>query len=537
LADKPAKTYFVREATGLVKSLTWFDVMVVGLAYFSIAVSAFLIFGLGSYLFPGSNMIVLVSVIGLLFDIPVLIAYGMFSAVMPRSGGDYVYISRTFLPSIGFAASAVFWLYGLTFAGGQNAYFTVSFGLAPYLGAIGSVGGNPGLVSFASSLTQPIPLVAVGTIMLGVLFVLMLVPTSVLHRVLLGSFIVAFAGYPILFVITLAFTSHGAFVTDFNNHVTTLGLNTSYDAIIASAQKAGASLPPVTLAATLAALPLAYATLGVPNSGVYFGGEVKRATRQVTYGLIACLLVIAGSVAAMGYLIYSVFGYNFIAATSYLSNVGGYPLPVAPYVNYFLAIIYPNPAFNWFMLLSVLAWQVIVMALVGLVATRILFAWSFDRVVPSAMSDISQRFHTPVKGAVVVTVACWIFLVATVYNFLGSYVNLVFAQAALYLITMVAATTFPFLKKGIFNQSNSWATKKVGGLPLMSLFGGLGAAVLLVNFYYLFTDPAVSGYSLNSFLIIVATYLLFIAIYYVTKSQRKKEGIDLNYVFAEIPPE
>src|ERR1017187_6031584 len=95
------KTYFVREATGLVKSLSWFDVMVMGLAYFSIAVASFLIFGLCSYLFPGSNMIILVSVIGLLFDLPVMIAYGMFSSVMPRSGGDYVYISRTFVPLSG----------------------------------------------------------------------------------------------------------------------------------------------------------------------------------------------------------------------------------------------------------------------------------------------------------------------------------------------------------------------------------------------------------------------------------------------------
>ena len=153
--------------------------MVMGLAYFSIATASFLIFGLGSYLFPGSNMIILVSVIGLLFDLPVLIAYGMFSTVMPRSGGDYVYISRTFLPPIGFAATFVFWLYGLTFAGGQNAYFTVSFGLSPYLGAIRATSGIPSLVTLSQTLMQPVPLVAVGTVMLLVLFVFMLIPTTV----------------------------------------------------------------------------------------------------------------------------------------------------------------------------------------------------------------------------------------------------------------------------------------------------------------------------------------------------------------------
>jgi amino acid transporter len=116
-------------------------------------------------------------------------------------------------------------------------------------------------------------------------------------------------------------------------------------------------------------------------------------------------------------------------------------------------------------------------------------------------------------------------------------VNLVFAQAALYLLTMIAATTFPFLRKDPFNQNNSWATRKIGGLPLMSLFGGIGAAVLLMNCYFLFTDPAVSGYSLTSFLIIVVTYIFFIAAYFVIKAKRKRQGIDLNYVFQEIPPE
>ena len=152
-----------------------------------------------------------------------------------------------------------------------------------------------------------------------------------------------------------------------------------YTGIIASAQKAGANIVPESFAATLAAVPLAYATLGVPNSGVFIGGETKRASRQVPLGLLAGLFGIVISVAVMGYLIYNVFGYNFIAATGYygLSGVSGYPLPVSPYVNYFLAIIYPNQAFNWFMLASVVAWQVIVMILIGLVGTRILFAYSF----------------------------------------------------------------------------------------------------------------------------------------------------------------
>jgi len=538
-ASKPSKAYFVREATGLVRSLSWFDIMILGLAYFSIPIAAFLIFGLGSFLFPGSDMVVLVSVIGLLFDLPVMIAYGMFSALIPRSGGDYVFISRSFSPVLGFAASFVVWLYGGTFAGGQNAYFTVTLGIAPYLAAIGSTSGNFALVSFAQTIVQPIPIIIIGSIMILALFVILLVPTSAVHRLLFWLFIIGFLGYPILYIAVLAGSSHAQFVSTFNSYATTLGLNTSYDGIIASARQAGATITVPTLAATLAALPLAYATLGVPAPGVAVGGETKHASRQVPIGLLAGLFVIAISTAIMGYLTYNVFGYDFISATAYygFSGASGYPLLGAPYPNYFLAILYPNPIFNWFMLISVIAWQLMVMALIGLVATRVLFAWSFDRVVPSAMADINERFHTPVKAATVVSIACFVFLILTVYNFLGTYVSLILAQTSLYFLTMIAAVLYPFLKKDMFTRTPSWANKKVGGIPILSILGGIGAILLLVNFYYLFASPAVSGVSPMSAVVVSVSYVIFIVLFYIVKAYRKSQGIDLRYVFQEIPPE
>lgn len=530
---------FVRDATGLVRSLTWFDGLWMGLAYFSIPIAAFLIFGLGSFLFPGSNMVILVSVIGLLFDLPVMLAYSMFGAAMPRSGGDYVYVSRTISPSLGFAASVAFFLYGLTFAGGQNAYFTVTLGIAPYLAAIGSTNGNPALVNLSQTLLQPIPLMVVGSLMLVALFVFVMMPTATLHKLMLLLFIIAFIGYPILYVAALAVSSNAQFVSAFNAYASQSGINTSYNGIITQAQAAGATIAAPSFAATIAALPLAYATLGVPQSSVYIGGEIKRATRQIPIALLSCLFIIAGSTAIMGYLTYGVFGYNFISATAYygFSGASGYPLPGSPYPDYFLAILYPNQIFNWYMLVSVVAWELLVMGLVGLVATRLLFAWAFDRVVPTAMADISDKFGTPLKAGIVTTIACFIFLALTVYNFLTSYVSLIMAQTSLYLLAMISAIVFPYLKKDMFNRSPPMVTRRVAGVPIMTLLGLLGAIALAVNFYWLFAAPAVSGVSPVSALVVVATYIVCIGAYFAVKQIRKKQGIDIGLAFNEIPPE
>ena len=513
--------------------------MWMGLAYFSIPIAAFLIFGLGSFLFPGSDMVILVSVIGLLFDLPVMLAYSMFAGAMPRSGGDYVYVSRTLSSALGFAASVSFFLYGLTFAGGQNAYFTVTLGIAPYLAAIGSTSGNSGLVSLSQTILQPGPLIIVGSIMIIALFVFIMMPTSALHKLMIYVFIISFIGYPILYVLALAASSHSQFVSAFNAYGSQAGLNVTYAGIIAQAKTAGATISVPSLAGTIAALPLAYATLGVPQSGVYVGGEIKRASRQVPVGLLSGLFVIAIATAVMGYLTYGVFGYDFISATAYygFSGASGYPLPGSPYPCYFLAILYPNQVFQWFMLISVVTWELLVMALVGLVATRILFAWSFDRVGPSSMADISPRFGTPLKAGIVTAILCFVFLLFTVYSFLTSYVSLIMAQTSLYLLTMISAIVFPYVRKDMFNRSIPTVTRKVAGVPVMSILGVLGAIALAINFYWLFAAPAVSGVSPISALVVVATYLIFIGVYFVVKQIRSKQGIDLSLVFREIPPE
>ncbi len=539
-APKPGT--FVREATGLVRDLSWTDGMIMTLAYFNIAVASFLIFGLGSYYFPGSNMVISIGIVGLLIDIPIVLVYSMFAASIPRSGGDYVYVSRSLTGSIGFAVGIIFFIFLAVFSIGQNAWFATYTVLGPELAAIGSTTGNSGLVSLSAYITNSsniVPTLLIGLALLVVTFLILLVPGRALHRIMLGLFAVAFLGYPILYVGVLAFSNNAQFVSAFNAYALKDGLNTSYSGIISAAQSAGATIHSPTLLASLAALPIIYATLAFPQPAVYVGGETKRATRSMPIALITGLLVICASTAIMGIVTYNVFGYNFIAATSYygFSGAAGYPLPAAPYTDYFLAILEPNVVFNWFMLVSGIAWEILLMVTFGLMGTRAIFAFSFDRILPSSFADVNAKLHTPVKATVLTVFGGLVFLYLTTKSFLGTYDNSIVAWTSGYVIVCVAAIVYPFVAKRLFEQSPQMVTKRIGGVPLMSIFGVIGTLALCVVFYYLLADPAVSGATTTGLVVIAIVYLISIGSYFAVRGYRRARGIELDLAFKEIPPE
>jgi len=54
--------------------------------------------------FPGANLPI-AYVGGLLLMLPIAVVYAVLARAMPRSGGDYVYISRILGPGWGFIAS------------------------------------------------------------------------------------------------------------------------------------------------------------------------------------------------------------------------------------------------------------------------------------------------------------------------------------------------------------------------------------------------------------------------------------------------
>ena len=96
----PNQELFVRQSTGLVREASAIDAAIFN-AVFSAPVGATLAWGVFFALaaFPGSDLVT-ATLIAFVLNIPVLIMMSLLAASMPRTGGDYVWVSRILSPPL-----------------------------------------------------------------------------------------------------------------------------------------------------------------------------------------------------------------------------------------------------------------------------------------------------------------------------------------------------------------------------------------------------------------------------------------------------
>jgi len=164
---------------------------------------------------------------------------------------------------------------------------------------------------------------------------------------------------------------------------------------------------------------------------------------------------------------------------------------------------------------------------------------SFDRMLPAALSDVSDRFHTPIKATVVSFVATE--LVFLLFTWSGEFHTFVIMISVLgvfsILVTTVSGVIFPFRKKvrAIYDLSplKSW---KVVGIPVIVITGLIGAFYAGDCVYQLLTLPLL-GFGSEARYVGVLSYVVALVLYFIIRLIRKAQGIDLGLVFSEIPPE
>jgi amino acid transporter len=139
MAKGPAA--FVRDATGLVRNVSLLDAIALNISNMGGA-GILAILGYTTVLLPsmaGVNL-VYASIIGLVISVPQIIVYTMMTQRMPRTGGDYVWISRTFGGFVGgVGALAGFMLADIPF---------ISLAALATVFAIGSVAVTEGFSGF-----------------------------------------------------------------------------------------------------------------------------------------------------------------------------------------------------------------------------------------------------------------------------------------------------------------------------------------------------------------------------------------------------
>lgn len=531
---------YLRKATGLVREITTSQLIVYNILPavpgLILAFSLFWILGA----FPGVNMI-WGMVIALVLATFISTAFGLMVVAMPRTGGDYILVSRTLHPALGMVSSVAM-SFSSFLSIGYWAWAWTVFGLAPAFLVIGSITGNAGLVNIGNTLNGSTAKLVVGLLSMVGIWFLLSAGMRVTMKVQMILWWIAFGGLALMGIILL-FNGQATFAERFNAYAQTYtGQADSYNYMIAEAAKAGMAWPgKYSLGPTLAAVG-ALLTFGMWSwvSGV-MSGEVKGAgTRKHWYAMVLANVIQYVTFIVMTILLYKTIGEKFIASANFLSsaNPTAYALPAPPYLVLLTSVIPGGLVVPFLISVSFIAWLPLVHFIQYIQCIRAGFAMAFDRVMPAALGDVNERTHAPVTGLIVCTIIGVVCLIWAVFS--PSFMTVI-VIAGLFgippiVLVGISAIVFPYRLKELYQTSG--AKLEILGVPLVAVSGVVCILTEILYGYVVFKygllPPAQqpAGIAITVGIAILSALTYFVASYF-----RKREGIDLSLVFKELPPE
>ena len=534
--ETPSKV-FLRKASGLVREISFTDVLLYNIAQISIGIGIAYIVLFDPAFYPGSSMelSIIITTIGCMFFAMV---YSLFSVTMPRSGGDYVFVTRTLHPAIGFAMNWNFALWEIFYVGWSAGLFGF-LGLSTFFAILGSVTGNPQMATYAQAVSSPNGYVLLGTVVIILFTLLLIFGVRSYFKFQTASFIIALVG-SLLTIVVLAASDSASFITAFNHYASALGVTSpdAYHDIINEAVKAGyAAGAPFSWDATLKSTLWAFLALAISMLSTVFAGEIKSVKKNQMIGIPASLILCGGLFVVMAYLIVRTVGYDFLGAAAYLYyvNPSAYPLPTAPWYSLFAALLSSNILVTFLILVSFAIWSIYWVAVCAIYSSRSMLAWSIDRLTPKWVGHVSEKYRTPVSAILISMIGGWIFLLIYAYTpYLVTLVGML-GLAITILTVCIAGLVLPYRRREIFEKSP--ANYRIAGIPAISLFS-LGGIIYLGYTIYLFLiDSVVAANTPSNEIAIVGFIVSGFVYFYAARAYQKRKGIDVDLAYKEVPVE
>jgi len=540
---------FLRNATGLLREVSAFDAFIMNTFGMNIAVGAVFLFLQAPAYFPQGNMLVAVIIGTLLMAFTLLWVYSTFAAAMPRSGGDYVFVSRTLHPFLGWLLgwSQGMWL--IFFWIGFNAWFALTFAVPVALSTIGAATGQNGWIDVSNSLLASFPVLGITT-QWWVLIIGLLINVGFAVLLILGgqSFwrwqkvFFFFAGVSILLAFFLLLIDGGNIASAWNSFaIHNKGL--PFNQVIPAAVKNGYQLPGgFSLSQTLLMLPWVFFVVGYAQGSAQIGGEVKRASRSQYLAMVGGVLVNGAMLALLVIAFSQAVGVQWIGSVGYLANNNAsllnLPGNLSPSFNFIASLLTGNVLVPLFIGIGFVFWALMGTPLSELQATRYMLSWAVDRMVPAPLGDVSDRFHSPVKAIIFCTVTGTIALIALVAVPQASLLGALLAQIGAFILVSIAGIVFPYRLRHVWEAAGG---HRLLGFPSVTL-AGIGGVIVLGSLMLLFifnstinsTFGVTAKLSLSFMIgVVIVGIIWYAGAYLLNRSQ----GVDLSLTYREIPPE
>ncbi len=470
-----------------------------------------------------------------MFAIAIAVMYAMLTALMPRSGGDYVFNSRVLRPSIGFAFNFSLTVWQL-FSAAFTLFFVTNYALSPGLEVLGYYSNNTSLIDIGVALSQPLESFIFATVLN---FVFLLLTSSGLRRTLSAlnvMWIVTLAGTAVMIVSLLATNA--------------TGFRTSFDGYVRAVNGTGTVSDPYAFFLEQGAYANLHYALALPSIAIcassviwvfwetYVSGEVKRASQlRRNLSSMAGAAILNGILfVALVYLIYRIISPTLIAGISALAYSG--VVFNSPIQALSAILVLASGNFYGALLVIVaitLGTTVLLLPALYLQPSRSIFAWSIDRIAPLKLGAVSDRWQSPIMSMIVsfVVIESALLMIEGMYqSLLAIFYAVIIAPAFSSIFpTSISANSLGLTNKLGFNISKKYRI-------LLSILGITSMIFILFMTYVFISNEA--NFALNPGLIVLNFIFIPIGlvIYYISYYARKtKEKLNLDQIAMEIPPE
>jgi amino acid transporter len=538
--EPSAGRLFVRRSTGLVREASALDATIFN-AVFSAPVGATLAIGVLWSLsaFPGADP-VWATIIAVVLNVPILIMMALLASSMPRTGGDYVWVSRILSPPLAMIsnfAAALSAMIGATFW----ARFFPVFALGPILVGLGVFFDNTTLIDWGTKFqTDNLWIFLGGAAMIVLMTLILVAGVKTTFRWQNTFWIIATLGTFIAFIAFLIGDTAG-FTSNFNSVNAEFGGGTAAD-VVAGAGTAGVAPDLGNFDATLPTVFAIMVFMMWNWWSVYLSGELKSAAdRGRQLRVMFGGLLWDGIFIALGLILFfKVIPYDLAAALN--TGTDAYAIPSGPWYHFLASLVQNIPVLAVIILGSFLFWSLPAMVGNTFMPIRSVFAWAFDRLLPEKLAEVNERTHSPVPAILLVmflvtSMLAWSVLSTDFFTWLALGVE---AGVVCVVIVGVAAILFPSRRPDLYQASP--ANVRFAGIPVLYIVAPLAILVMLFLVYLTVTYPALALagdpdnlWQIPAFMGMIV--VVGLVLYYGAKMVRRSQGVDVDLVYRELPPE
>lgn len=449
--------------------------------------------GIGPYVVPAF----------LFAAIPAIFAaysYAILSSSMPRAGGSYLYASRGLSPYLGFIASFSQW-FGLSIVIGVIAYIIVPF--------IRDVFYNLGLISISDFLEVGYVRLSISLILIWVFVYVNIIGGKLYRNTLIPMLFIMFALGSIVIVSGVLFNQNDFIEAVFE---------------IEKREITSIQYKQFDWRVFLTASTLLFSSFIGFDAIAQTGNEAKNPTKNIPRAILLAIFIVSIYYILFTISVYNIVPWNFVADESLIKDI------TAPGL-----LSYVLPPF-WGILIILGATIALINDLPAMIlsVSRLMFAWSKDKIFPKKVSRIHEKYNTPHISIFVVGVVASVGSIGSHFAgdfFLGIDI-MVTSMMINFLLMCITVITIAKVNPKLYKEITIFKNR-----TLQKIIGYLGSVVivvfLVIHTYKDLTSEVDAWYFHSTFIYLIVMTLA--SLYFLIRWIKIKRNN--KHIFKSLPSE